>query len=200
MSVADFSTPLPGSVQQTASVGQGGSALSNLIELLKGFISPAAWASVASRIQFLAGSFFNPREFSRPASQAEWVSRVTANASHFKLIYGLFFLPLLLQTMLSSFWLQMGSIALICVWGYGYGIKKEESSLPVFGVPFPKVIVCASTSVVVMLITGMLNALLYAIFLFAVIGMPHLSLHNLPVNSAADALDAVEMQAFNVPS
>lgn len=93
--------------------------------------------------------------------------------------------------MLSSLWLRIGSIALCAIWFYAYGVKKEDTMISVFGITLPKVMVCSAASVIIMLTTGMLNALLGALLLFSLIGMPHMSLHTAP---AGDAIDALELQ------
>ena len=188
MSAADFSAPLPQAVGAAgASDGVGG-----LRSLLAELFSREVWAERLARVAELSKSFFNPLEFSRPSSQAEWIQRVSSNASRFSLIYSLFFAPILLHTMLSSWWLRVGSLLLLGVWGYAYGVKKDEAVLILCGVPLPKVVACSVGSVVIMLATGMLNALLGALVIFAIFGMPHLSLHQAP--SGADAMDAVELQ------
>ena len=75
------------------------------------------------------------------------------------------------------------------LWGYAYGLKKEESTL--FGLPLPKLVVCGSATAVIALLTGMLNALIGSLILFALFGLPHASLHTA---SSADAIDALELQ------
>jgi len=183
--MADFSTPLP---QAAAAEGSAG----GMTSMLSGLLSKAAWMELLSRVLSLSKSFFNPTEFSRPATQQEWITRVSSNASRFALIYFCLFLPFLLNTMMSSWVLLIGSLALIAMWAYAYGIQKESSTLTVFGVSMPKVLVCAVVSITVMLVTGMLSALIGAMLVFSLIGMPHMSLHVAP--SGADALDALELQ------
>ena len=73
---------------------------------------------------------------------------------------------------------------------------STESSLTCFGIALPKVLSCACLSVFVMLLSGMLNALVGALFLFSVVAMPHMSLHNAP--GGADAIDAIELQPISV--
>ena len=190
MSAADFSAPLPQAVGAAgASDGVGG-----LRSLLAELLSREVWAERLARVAELSKSFFNPLEFSRPTSQADWISRVSGNASRFASIYFLFFLPILLRQMLSSWWLRIGSLLLLALWAYGYIHKKEESVLILCGVPLPKVMACSIGSVIIMLMTGMLNALIGALMLFALIGMPHMSLHI--AAPSADAMDAVELQAI----
>ena len=196
--MADFSQPLPQAAGTNANTTAGSTlSVAGLMELLKGLVSQSAWSSLLGRFKAEAKSFFNPLEFSRPATQAEWIGRVTANASAFKLVYGIFFLPVLVSTMMSSMWLRIGSLAIIGMWGYAYGLKKEQTTLEFFGVSLPKVIACSSVSVFVMLLTGMINALFYALVLFAVVGMPHMSLHNVPA-ATSDSLDPIELQPLPV--
>ena len=99
---------------------------------------------------------------------------------------------------MSSLWLRIGSVVLLLVYAYAFVYKKEESVLIVGGIPMPKVMASSVAAVLVMLATGMLNALIGAVFLFALVGMPHMSLHHLP--SGADAMDSVELQAIAVPA
>ena len=47
-------------------------------------------------------SAFNPLEFSRPATQTEWMQRVRTNGLHFKQLYGIVFLVCLVYTILRS--------------------------------------------------------------------------------------------------
>ena len=82
---------------------------------------------------------------------------------------------------------------MVCaLWSYAYIIKAKEDMI--FGVPFSKFITCSGASVILMLLTGMVNALFYAFVLFSLIGLPHMSLHTLP--AAADAIDALEIETF----
>ena len=184
--MADFTTPLP----QAGATSNVGGVLGDL----KGLLSKEWWTERARALTDLSRAFFNPLEFSRPASQSEWLARVPANAARFAPVYGCFFLPILLRTMLSSWWLRIGSLLLLSLWAYAYLLKKEEAVLFVCGAPVPKVIACSVASVVVMLGTGMLNALIGALFVFSVVAMPHMSLHHAP--SGADAMDAVELQTL----
>ena len=94
--------------------------------------------------------------------------------------------------MLSSVWYMAGTLLLCGVWGYAYGIKHGEERL--LGVPLPKMVSCSIASVLVMLLTGMVNALLYALLVYSVVGMPHASFHIGPI--APDALDTTEMQTL----
>jgi len=180
--MADFTTPLP-QAGGAASSATGPGLVARAKEMLPAY---------ATRIKALSTSFFNPLEFSRPTSQTEWVARVSANAFHFKLIYFCFFAPILVNTMMSSMWLQIGALVLCGAWGYAYGVRAADEQI--LGIPLSKSLTCSALSVLVMLLTGMVNALFYTLVLFSLVGMPHMSLHNMP--SAADALDAVEMQTL----
>merc|ERR1711918_227575 len=116
-----------------------------------------------------------------------WLGRVSVNASHFKLMYALIFLPVLVHTMLSSMWLRVGSCVLVLLWAYAL---LKADTMTVFGVEprdREKLYVLVPLSVVIGLMTGMINALLYATVLFACVTMPHMSFHT---PARFDALDA----------
>ena len=194
--MADFTTPLPQAGGASATFGDSdGSLLGGLKALFAFVTSRELWMGYASQIMSDSKSFFNPAEFSRPASQTEWVARVSMNSTRFRLMYFCLFLPFLLNTMLSTWWLRIGSFTLLALWAYAYGVKKDDASLTVAGVALPKTMAVGSISVLVMLVTGMLNALIGALLLFSLIGMPHMSLHQAP--TAADAIDALELQPVN---
>lgn len=190
--MADFTTPLPQAVGSDSSLSS--SEASGFLSYVKSLFDRELWMNRAKTVVSLSKSFFNPLEFSRPSSQTEWVARVSANASRFAPIYFCCFLPILLNTMLSSWSLRIGSFVLIALWLYAYGYKKDDTVLVIAGVPAPKIIACSVISIVVMLVTGMINALFGAIVIFAIVAMPHMSLHLAP--SMGDALDAIELQAI----
>ena len=194
--MADFSAPLPQA--NTGAPTATSADVTGFLSYVKSLFSREIWVTRMKNVASLSKSFFNPLEFSRPASQTEWIARVSANATRFSSIYFCFFLPILLNTMLSSWSLRIGTFALVSLWLYAYGYKKDESVLMIGGVPAPKIVACTVISVLVMLITGMINALFGAIVVFAIIGMPHMSLHMAP--SVADAMDAIELQAIAPPS
>lgn len=190
--MADFTTPLPQAVPSAATTEAAG-----FVAWLRSLFSKEAAMARMSQVMALSKSFFNPLEFSRPTSQGDWMLRVSANASRFAPIYMCFFVPIMINSMMATLWLRVGALVLCALWLYAYGYKKEETVLIVFGMPAPKVVVVATFSIIVMLATGMLNALTGAVFLFALVGMPHMSLHVAP--SAADAVDAIELQAVCAP-
>ena len=180
--MADFSAPLPQAM--SAEAGGISGALTRLL-------NRELWGALASQILGLSKSFFNPVEFTRPSNQAEVVARIYANANRFSLLYGIFFLPVLLHQVFSSTFLVMGSLVIVGTWGYSYGLKREDTTISAFGIELPKMIACVAVTVVIVLLTGMLSALLGAIFLFSLVGLPHMALHSA---SAADAMDALELQ------
>ena len=189
--MADFSQPLPqaGGAQPAADTEASGS-------MLRSMLGKAWWLATLSRVKVLSRSFFNPMEFSRPESQADWLNRVSVNAAHFKPIYALVFLPVLVHTFLSSFWLRIGAVVLALLWGYGFGVKGD-SPLNVFGFELKareKLYFLVPASLLVGLLTGMINALVYATVLFACVTMPHMSFHKA---ASFDALDALELQTLS---
>ena len=153
-------------------------------------------AIVLSKAVVVWVELLNPLEFSKPESQADWLNRVSANAAHFKPIYALIFLPVLVHTMLSSFWLRVGSVILLVLWGYAFGLMGD-APLKVFGFELKareKLYFLVPASLVIGLLTGMVNALVYATVLFACVTMPHMSFH---IPASFDALDALELQTLS---
>ena len=185
--MADFSTPLPQAGGAAAAATGDTKASSSCTKVF----NKQTWIVGFGKVKVLSRSFFNPMEFSKPGSQADWLERVSVNASHFKLMYALIFLPVLVHTMLSSMWLRIGSCVLILLWAYAL---LKADTMTVFGVELrdrEKLYVLVPLSVVIGLMTGMINALLYATVLFACVTMPHMSFHT---PARFDALDALELQ------
>ncbi len=177
--MSDFSTPLPqasGGLQATDALGRRERIKRALMHFKKA-----------------AFSFANPYEFSNPSSQGEWIARVRANSKHFAAVYGVLFAPFLLHMMTSDMWLQIGAAVLGGVWIYGYWLKADDEQL--CGVPLSKFWTCLALSFVVMLLTGMLNALLTAMLMFSLVAMPHMSFH-VAAGASADALAQEEMQTL----
>ena len=168
--MADFSTPLPGASPPEPSP---------FVQRVK---------KGALQIKSLSISFFNPTEFSKPDSQSDWISRVTVNAKHFSPVYALFFAPVLAITMMASMWLQIGTFAVCGVWAYGYWVKAADEQI--LGSPLSKFLTCSSISVIVMLATGMVNALFYALVLFSIMCRLHrLELEGSPLRPLPCGLD-----------
>ena len=188
--MADFSAPLP-QAGGAAPVDAGGATSASMCAKA---LDRKAWSASFTRVKVLSRSFFDPREFSRPATQADWLERVSVNAGHFKMLYALVFLPVLVHTMLSSRWLRMGSCILVVLWGYAL---RTTGPLNVFGMEVSagqKLYVLVPLSVVIGLLTGMINALVYATVIFACVTMPHMSFHE---PARFDALDALELQTLS---
>ena len=188
--MADFSAPLP----QAGGAAPADDAGATSASMCAKALDRNEWRSAFARAKVLSRSFFDPREFSRPASQADWLERVSVNAAHFKMLYALVFLPVLVHTMLSSMWLRLGSCILVVLWGYAL---RTTGPLNVFGWEVSagqKLYVLVPVSVVIGLLTGMINALVYATVIFACVTMPHMSFHE---PARLDALDALELQTLS---
>ena len=188
--MADFSTPLPqaGGAAPTKATGAGAASICTQA------LDKKAWSNSFARVKVLSRSFFNPMEFSRPSSQADWLERVSVNASHFKLLYALIFLPVIVHTMLSSMWLRIGSCILAALWGY---TLAKTGTATLCGMELrdrEKLYVLVPLSVVIGLLTGMVNALVFATLIFACVTMPHMSFHE---PARFDALDALELQTLS---
>ena len=189
--MADFSAPLP---QAGGGAAPADAAAATTASMCTKALDRNAWSASFTRVKVLSRSFFDPREFSRPASQADWLERVSVNAAHFKMLYALVFLPVLVHTMLSSRWLRMGSCILVVLWGYAL---RTTGPLNVCGMEVSagqKLYVLVPLSVVIGLLTGMINALVYATVIFACVTMPHMSFHE---PARFDALDALELQTLS---
>ena len=188
--MADFSTPLP---QATAAAAQDAPAGSWFATAL----SKDAWLGTLGRVKVLSRSFFRLSEFSKPESQADWLHRVSVNAHTYKVMYSLVLLPVLVYTMLSSMWLRIGTVVLVALWGYAFMYKNGEVPLSCFGFEFKareKLYVLVPASIIVGLVTGMLNALISAAIIFALVTLPHMSFH---APASFDALDALELQTLS---
>ena len=188
--MADFSAPLP-QAGGAAPVDAGGATSASMCAKA---LDRKAWSASFTRVKVLSRSFFDPREFSRPATQADWLERVSVNAGHFKMLYALVFLPVLVHTMLSSRWLRIGSCILVALWGYAL---RTTGPVNVCGMEVSagqKLYVLVPLSVVIGLLTGMINALVYATVIFACVTMPHMSFHE---PARFDALDALELQTLS---
>ena len=188
--MADFSAPLP----QAGGAAPADDAGATSASMCAKALDRNEWRSAFTRVKVLSRSFFDPREFSRPASQADWLERVSVNAAHFKMLYALIFLPVLVHTMLSSMSLRLGSCVLVVLWGYAL---RTTGPLNVFGLEVSagqKLYVLVPVSVVIGLLTGMINALVYATVIFACVTMPHMSFHE---PARLDALDALELQTLS---
>ena len=165
--MADFSAPLP----QAGGAAPADDAGVTSASMCAKALDRNEWRSAFTRVKVLSRSFFDPREFSRPASQADWLERVSVNAAHFKMLYALIFLPVLVHTMLSSMSLRLGSCVLVVLWGYAL---RTTGPLNVFGLEVSagqKLYVLVPVSVVIGLLTGMINALVYATVIFACVTM-----------------------------
>ena len=83
-----------------------------------------AWSASFTRVKVL--SFFNPRELSRPASKADWLQCVSANASHFEKLYALIFLLVLVYTMVVPMWLVSSRTWIHILGSVCYFIHRER--------------------------------------------------------------------------
>lgn len=157
-------------------------------------------AQLFGTTRVLARSAFNPLEFSRPASQAEWLQRVRTNGLHFKQLYAIVFLVCLVYTILSSPLLLFGMLMLAGAWLYAFVLQPPEAVLEVFGFQLTrrnKLLVLVPFSILVVTLTGMINSLLYVLVLSSIVSLPHASLH---VPAEFDELDALELEGLAPPA
>lgn len=146
----------------------------------------------ATRLRALLKSAINPLEFSRP-TQATVLMRIVANARAFWPVYvACVVAPMLLWTLLSSTWLFAGALLMFGLWAYAYVVKKDAPMLDLLGVPVPKMVACGGGSLLIMLVTGMISAFVWAVALGATLALPHMILHN----GAPEATTEEEMQTL----
>lgn len=190
--MADFTEPLP----QAATASEAPPIGSRVRALLtRQFWVEAAEGlkgARATRLWYLVKSAINPLEFSRP-TQAAVLMRIAANARAFWPVYvAVVMLPMLLWTLLSSTWLFAGTMLMIAIWTYAYFVRKDAPMLDLLGVPVPKMVACGGGSLLIMLVTGMISAFVWAVALGAAVALPHMVLHN----GAPEATAEEEMQTL----
>merc|ERR1711998_463476 len=131
-----------------------------------------------------------------PADRTECLRRVRANMSHFRYIYGLIFIVVMVYTVLSSPLLLMGLLILAAAWLYSFVLTNQDEALTIAGFELrrrEKLIVLVPFSILVVTLSGMINSLLYVIILSSLIALPHASFHE---PHELDALDQLELEGL----
>lgn len=152
--------------------------------------------SQLGRLKILGRTFLNPTAFSKPADRTEWLQRVRANFSHYKKIYALVFIAVLLYTVLSSPWVLIGLGLLAGAWAYCFVLVSPDTPLEIAGFELrrrEKLFVLVPFSVFVVAFCGLINSLIYVVFLSGLISLPHASFHEV---AELDALDALELEGL----
>jgi hypothetical protein len=144
--------------QSTLLGGQGVSLLS--LAYLRGALwenTKMIYASHRAKTVILARSFFNPLKFSRPANQAEALTRVRANWATYKLFYGVVYGLVLVYTILSSPILLLGLFSIGSSWAYLFVLHDAHAVVKVGDYELgrrEKLLVLVPGSIVIIAITG----------------------------------------------
>lgn len=170
-----------------------------ILSTLKAFVGPINRESVKlqlGKLRVLGRTFFNPRAFSKPADRTEWLSRVRLNASHYWNVYSVLFGGVVVYTVLSSPWFLLGMAMMAGAWAYAFVVTGPDMPLTVMGFELrrkEKFLVLGPFSLLVVALCGMINSIIYAVFLAGFISLPHASFHE---PAELDALDALELDGL----
>ncbi len=160
------------------------------------FANREAMKVVIGKQTILARGCLNPRTFSKPESREVWLQRVRANYWQYRSLYTILFAVVLVYTVLSSPLLLLGLAMVAGAWAYAFVIKSPESPIEVFGVELrsrQKLMALAPFTLLVVVLTGMINSLIWVLVLTFVLALPHASFHEVP---EMDALDALELEGL----
>ena len=148
------------------------------------------------KLVILARAFVAPTAFSKPADRSECLRRVRANVSHFRNIYGLIFIAVMIYTVLSSPMLLFGLFILASAWVYAFVLTNQEEALTIAGFEMrrrEKLFALVPFTILVVTLSGMINSLLWVLILSSLIALPHASFHE---PHELDALDALELEGL----
>jgi len=181
---------------QVAATGIAG-ALKAVLSKAKGIVSNrAALELQLAKVRVLSRSFFNPLEFSKPPDRAQCLHRIQVNAAHYKAIYGLVVITCLVYTILSSPLLLLGLALMLAAWLYAFVLNPADATITVCGQELrrrEKFVLLIPFSLLVVLVTGLINSLFSVLMFSALIAVPHASFHEC---GELDALDALELQGL----
>ena len=165
---------------------------SSLVQKAKSLVS----REEIHKLTILARSFISPLQFSKPADRSEWLARIRANSSYFKKIYALVFAVCLFYTVLSSPLLLVGLAVLASAWVYCFILTDQDAPLTVAGFELrrrEKLIALVPFTILVVALCGLINSLIYVIFLSSLCSLPHASFHEV---TELDALDVLELEGL----
>lgn len=160
------------------------------------FANREAIQLAAGKQLILARSFFAPTSFSKPLTREEWLGRVRANFAHYRSLYSILFVAVGVYTVLSSPLLLLGLSVLACAWVYAFVLTAPDTPITIAGVELrrrEKLFALAPFSILVVTLCGLINSIVYCIFLTVFLALPHASFHTVP---ELDALDALELEGL----
>jgi len=152
--------------------------------------------TVIGKQAILARGFFSPTSFSKPETRDVWLARVRANFSHYRSLYGILFAVVLVYTVLSSPLLLLGLSVLAFAWLYAFVLTSPETPINIAGFELKrreKVLALAPFSLLVVVLCGLINSLIWVVILTTILALPHASFHEVV---ELDALDALELEGL----
>jgi hypothetical protein len=175
----------------------GASAFRGLIARVKALVQNREALRVVFGKQIILGrSFFAPTTFSKPESREVWLQRVRGNFAHYRSIYAIVFVIVLVYTVLSSPLLLLGLTLLAGAWAYAFVLTSPETPIMVAGFELrrrEKLLALGPFSLLVVVICGLINSLVWVLFLTVLLSLPHASFHEVV---ELDALDALELESL----
>jgi len=171
--------------------------ISSLIARVKGLVSNREAVKLAAGKQLiLARTFFSPAQFSKPENRDIWLQRVRANFGHYRSLYSILFVVVAVYTVLSSPLLLFGLTVLAGAWAYAFVLTSPETPISIAGFELrrrEKLFALAPFSILVVTLCGLINSLIYVIFLTVFLALPHASFHEV---AELDALDTLELEGL----
>jgi len=176
---------------------QASSRFGAFIAKIKSLASNREVIRVAAGKQLiLARSFFSPTAFSKPETRDVWLQRVRFNFGHYRSLYGILLVAVAIYTVLSSPLLLMGLTLLAGAWAYAFVLTSPETPITIAGFELrrrEKLFALAPFSILVVTLCGLINSLVYVLFLTVLLSLPHASFHEVV---ELDALDTLELEGL----
>ena len=111
---------------------------------------------------------------------------------------GILLVVVMVYTVLSSPLLLFGLTILAGAWAYAFVLTSPETPITIAGYELrrrEKLVALAPFSILVVTMCGLINSLVYVVFLTVLLALPHASFHEAPEMDALDALELEGLQA-----
>ena len=98
--------------------------------------------------------------------------------------------------MLSSPWLLLGLTVISGAWAYAFVLTSPETPITIAGFELrrrEKMLALAPFSLLVVLLCGLINSIIYVVLVSVLLSLPHASFHEVV---EMDALDALELEGL----
>ena len=161
--------------------------LKGMMSGVAGSLLAANWSSMAVQ----AKSFVNPLQFSKPLDQADALSRLRANLSQFRLLYGALYFVLLVCSILASPLLLLGVLLIGGGWGYAFVLNDPQTIITVGSYELgrkEKLFALVPGTLLIFLLSGLLTSLIWVAIYSSFLCVPHATFHNPPQTDAFDEL------------